>query len=225
MAVRTLGAVKQRVRSLLGDPDGDWLTDDFITPLINQVYEQYCSSLSDTGATLTRKVVVLPGIPLGTSAIIGDLAEPLDSMVDDPINVDWKQAGAPNDMWRPVREAERIPDINPGQNSTPYYEYRAYVLYLTPFLFAIDLRVRADFDPPELVEDKDLILVHPRLGHVLAYGSAALAAAERPTLAWAQTYGAEATTTLNVIRQQLSRGRQGVTLKPARIRPGRTRRR
>ena len=57
----TLGQVKARVRNLLDDPQGSYLTDDFIVPLINEVYADANSQLTSTQSSFDINVVEVPG--------------------------------------------------------------------------------------------------------------------------------------------------------------------
>ena len=62
----TLAQVKARVRNLLDDPQGSYLTDDFIVPLINEVYSDANSQLTSTQSSFDINVVEVPGITPGT---------------------------------------------------------------------------------------------------------------------------------------------------------------
>ena len=43
-----LKEVKARARALVGDPDGDFMTDSYLLPLVNQAYEMFIHSLMAT---------------------------------------------------------------------------------------------------------------------------------------------------------------------------------
>ena len=62
----TLGQVKARVRNLLDDPQGSYLTDSFLVPLICEVYDDANSQLASTQSSWDIAVVEVPGIPPGT---------------------------------------------------------------------------------------------------------------------------------------------------------------
>jgi len=216
--MRNLEDVKARVRSLLGDPDGQWITDDYAVPLINQIYEQQLSFLEQTGSAYLTKSVPCPGIDAG----ISDLTElqedgPLKDLVD-PLQMWWKIAGAPVIQYMPVKEFEVLLDAEQAYPQGAWwpaggmaYKWESYILSITPQNFNVDLLVRGEFDPPALVKDSDLIQVHPHLCHSLAYGTAALMAAERGNPGWQQAYGPQATATLDEIAGQLTRSTNGLT--------------
>ena len=57
----TLGQVKARVRNLLDDPQGSYLTDSFLVPLICEVYDDANSQLASTQSSWDITVVEVPG--------------------------------------------------------------------------------------------------------------------------------------------------------------------
>src|SRR5258708_37171875 len=54
-----LAEVKSRIRALVDDPDGTYVTDGFLAPLINQKYEEIYNRMLSTGAEFERRVVGL----------------------------------------------------------------------------------------------------------------------------------------------------------------------
>ena len=63
--------VKQRVRSIIGDPDGDFLTDAYLGPMVNHVYGLEVLYLRNAGALNIEKVQIIADLPAGKS----DLSE------------------------------------------------------------------------------------------------------------------------------------------------------
>ncbi len=88
----TLGQVKARVRNLLDDPEGSYLTDDFLVPLICEVYDDANSQLASTQSSWDIALVEVPGIAPGTPNLAsyqtGD--GPLANLTDQPLRIDWK---------------------------------------------------------------------------------------------------------------------------------------
>ena len=56
------------------------------------------------------------------------------------------------------------------------WEFRSEVIWLTPSSIAVDLRIRGEFGPAALTSDDSVLISHPRIGYVVAYGTAALVA-------------------------------------------------
>ena len=206
----TLGQVKARVRSLLDDPEGSYLTDGFLLPLIGEVYDDANSQLASTQSSWDIAVVEVAGITPGTP----NLAPwqrgtgPLATLTDQPLRIDWKAAGYDPAYYRLVRNYEVLPDLQPREGLAGW-EYRSGVIWLTHASIAVDVRVRGEFGPPPLAEDDDVLVSHPRIGYVVAYGTAAMVATVRGNDAWTQQYEQKALEGMDEIMEQLVRAEQG----------------
>lgn len=111
----TLGQVKARVRNLLDDPQGSYLTDSFLDPLICEVYDDANSQLASTQGSWDISVVEVPGVPAGTPNLApwqaaGGL---LATLTDQPLRIDWKPAGDDSSYYRLVRNYGVLPDLQP----------------------------------------------------------------------------------------------------------------
>lgn len=202
--------VKARVRSLLDDPQGSWVTDGFIVPLINEVYEDACSQIASTQSSWDVSVVEVPGIQPGTPNL-SDQQSPgglLAGLTDQPLRIDWKPAGQDPSCYLLVPNYEVLPDLQP-QQCVAGWEYRSNVIWLTQFSIAVDLRIRGEFGPPALNDDESVLMAAPRIGYVVAYGTAGLVAAVRGNKEWAAGYEQKAMEGLDEIMEQLVRAEQG----------------
>jgi hypothetical protein len=206
----TLGQVKARVRNLLDDPQGSYLTDDFITPLINEVYADANSQLTSTQSSFDINVVEVAGITPGTPNMSAFQAPggPISHLAAQPLRIDWKVAGQDPSTYQLVTNYGVLPDLQPQQGMAGW-EFRANVIWLTPSSIAVDLRIRGEFGFPPLSAEDDVLLSHPRIGYVVAYGTAALIATVRGNPGWTTAYTAASTQGLDEIMEQLVRMEQG----------------
>ena len=213
----TLAQVKARVRTLLDDPQGSYLTDNLLVPLISEVYDDANSQLASTQSSWDISVVEVPGIPPGTPNLapwqVGSGL--LGALTDEPLRIDWKPAGDDPSYYRLVRNYEVLPDLQPGEGVAGW-EFRSQVVWLTHSSIAVDLRVRAEFAPPPLIADDSVLLSHPRIGYVVAYGTAALVATVRGNDAWTRQYEQKAMEGMDEIMEQLVRAEQGQVRRVAR---------
>jgi hypothetical protein len=206
----TLGQVKARVRNLLDDPQGSYLTDDFIIPLVAEVYDDANSQLASTQSSYDISVVEVIGVPPGTPNLsacqtgTGTLAH----LMAPPLRIDWKVAGGDPSTYQLARNYGVLPDLQPQQGLAGW-EYRSNVIWLTPASIEMDLRVRGEFGPPPLNSDDSVLTSHPRIGYVVAYGTAALIAAVRGNAPWVAQYEAKAAEAIDEIMEQLVRAEQG----------------
>ena len=206
----TLGQVKARVRNLLDDPQGSYLTDSFLVPLIAEVYDDANSQLSATQSSWDISVVEVLGVQPGTPNLSGLQAprQLLETLTDQPLRIDWKPGGQPANYYQLVTNYEVLPDIQPAQYMYGW-EFRSETIWLTPCTTAVDLRIRGEFGPPALTNDDSVLVSHPRIGYVVAYGTAALVATVRGNDAWTKQYEAKAIEGMDEIMGQLVRAEQG----------------
>jgi hypothetical protein len=199
--MQTVGDVKKKVASLVGDPDLDWLTDDYFLGFANIAYEGAINSLALTCSPYIEKVVTVPGINVGADENnLGPNAQQAAQLplkyLKKPRFLQWKQTGAPSSRYREVKEFSILPNG------------RSQVAPLT-----VDIEVRGDFMPPPLTQDTDIVQVHPNMGPCLALMIGALIGMERPNQGWVEAYGTEGKDQLGKIEADLSRQQQHLTFR------------
>ena len=206
----TVGRVKARARALVDDPRGSWCTDDFLVPLIQDLYDDANAQLVSTQSSWDIGVVEIPGVVPGTPNLADQQTAGglLAQMTDQPLRIDWKPAGQPASTYLLVPNKEVLPDIQPAQYMVSW-EYRANVIWLTPCTMAVDLRVRGEFDPPDLSQDTSVLTSHPRVGVAISYGVAALCAVVRGNKAWEVTYNQKYMEIMDEVMGELVRSEQG----------------
>lgn len=219
--VNTLGDVKAEVRSLVGDPDGDFVTDAYVTPLINIVLKKAVNYLEGTCSPFITKVVDLTNIPAGYTTFVKEqkTGGPLAGLMN-PLRIEYKQAGMPINQFCKAEGIDILPNISPDANPTTrgmFWELRSFIVYLTPLSYIADMRVRGEFRPAPLLQDDDVIAVHPMLSTALSFGTAALIGAERGNQSYVTNYKPEAESTLDDVAAQLVRQQQGVTARIGKV--------
>jgi hypothetical protein len=139
----TLGQVKARVRNLLDDPQGSYLTDAFVVPLICEVYDDANSQLASTQSSWDIAVIEVPAVPAGTPNLASYQtgSGPLANLTDQPLRIDWKPTGDDPSYYRLVRNYEVLPDFQPAEG-IPGWEFRSQVIWLGMSSIAVDLRIR-----------------------------------------------------------------------------------
>jgi hypothetical protein len=230
--MNTVLDVKQRIKALVGDPDGDFCTDAYLLPLINLAYEDSINALEGTCSPFITQLQPCPNLPLGTTSLVAQqkAGQPLDGLVN-PLSIEIKQAGQPDTSYCFLKRVDILPNssnIGLNQPANIYWqslcwEWRSYVIYLTTLPYPADIRVRGEFRPPALVKDTDPIVVHPMMAAALAYAAAALVGAERGNAGYVTKYGDAATARFDDISAELVRQQQGTTSRVGRMSNGRGR--
>lgn len=208
---------------MVGDPDGQWLNNDTLIPLINQVYESDTSYLAGSCSPYDVKLAVVPNVQPGTTSLIPQQQgqnQPLNGLIK-PRLILAKLAGTPDVNYRQMVEYDVLPNIPAGwpvwQGG---WEWRAFRIWLTPFPQAMDLQVRGDFMPPPLRQDADIFVTHPNMAQCTAYGAAALAAVTVGNQGWQTAYTALHSETLDDISAQLVRQQSALTFRVGRMNRG-----
>lgn len=208
----TVKRVKGRIRSLVDDPSGTWADDIFLDPLIAEAYDDSNSQLASTQSSWDMGLVECPAIEPGTPNLtaLQTGTGPLVTLTDKPERIDWKVAGNDPSTYQLVRNYGVLPDLQPQQGMVGW-EWRAGIIWVSPSSIVVDLRVRAEFAPPDLSSDDSVLTSHPRIGYVISYGVASIAGIVRGNKGWETSYGLKAEEGMDEIMEQLTRESQNET--------------
>lgn len=214
--MNTLANVKAKVRSLLGDPDAEWVTDEYVTPLINQTYaDQYLRIRNACGQNLEAIVPVL-NVNAGTTSLYSyqTAGKPLNGLYT-PDQVWTKPAGTPANYFRRGRGPHQLPHVAPP-GATPMlvhaevdWDWLGNKLLVTPSAIALDFEVWGRFTPPDLTADADELIVDPSMWVATSYGAAAAAGVERANPQILEGWAMRADATCDNIAAELVRQKQG----------------
>lgn len=227
--MNTLLDCKSTVRSIVGDDDpAGWLNDGYLTPKINYAYRfMYLYIKNATGANLEKMVEIPAALDPNGNPITQGLTslaayqQPgkyLDGLYD-PLEVWWKPAGAPELAYRQMREKKTI---LPGQSiprSVPtsslwgnsmQWTWRGNQLFITPCSFPIDILVDGRFNPPALVKDTDVLIVHPDMETCVTPQTISIIGIESGNAGWTGIDPKAEAAADNIVAE-IIRGKQGVT--------------
>jgi len=212
-----LSTLKSRIRALVDDPDATYATDAFLLPLINQKYEELYNRMLSTGAEFERKAVELFNVSPQTQDLSAYMlsGQPLELMVQ-PLTLEWKTVGLDSTNYRTAALVDKVKDVIPDQ-FIQNWEWRAGIIYFTPCVLAVDLRIRGDFLFAPLTSDADVVAAMKNFGHALAYGAAALIGLVRGNQAWVQAYTLLQDNALDDLMQYLARKDQAKVRRVGRI--------
>lgn len=212
-----LTTLKSRIRALVDDPDATYATDAFLLPLINQKYEELYNRMLSTGAEFERKAVELFNVAAQTQDLSAYslAAQPLELMVQ-PLSLEWKMAGLDNTNYKTASLVDKVRDVTPDQFISEW-EFRSGIIYFTPCVLALDLRIRGDFLFSSLVSEGDQVTAGKNFGHALAYGCAALIGLVRGNQAWVQAYTMIQDNAIDDVMQYLTRKDQAKVRRVGRI--------
>jgi hypothetical protein len=194
---------------------GDFCTDAYLLPLINQALDEAVHYLEGTCSPFIERVVPVPNVDAGTTSFTKQQS-PDGALYGlmNPLEIRAKQAGAFPSNFYVIDRTDRMPDVNPpglAPFSKAFWEWRSWIVYLTPLNYAADFEVRGEFRPSQLQKDGDIIPIHPMMTVGLAFATAALIGAERGNQGFITNYEPKAEATLDDIAAELVRQQQGTT--------------
>lgn len=200
-----LAEVKTRIRAMVDDPNGTYVTDGFLAPLIQQKYEEIYNRMLSTGAEFERQVVELPAVAAATADLSAYTAsgKELELMLQ-PIMFEYKLTGLAPTSYLPATLVDRLNDFTPGQ-FIQNWEFRSGVIYFTPSVLVMDIRIRGDFLFGALTQDNDAITAAKNLGHAVAYGTASLIGVVRGNPSWTTAYATLQDNSLDDVMQYMTR--------------------
>jgi hypothetical protein len=168
---------------------------------------------------------VCPNLPEGTTWLQEQQkpGQPLFGLMN-PLQLEFKPAGTLENNYTFAGRREILPNVTPfgaPQIRGMEWEWRSYIVYTTPLPYPADLRIRGEFTPPPLVNDADMIVVHPMMAVALAFGTAALIGSERGNTTYKTDYTTQAQNVLDDIEAELVRQNQGTTQRLGKMSRGR----
>lgn len=230
--MNTLGDVKKTVRSLVGDDEGSWTGDSYLVPKINFAYRTaYLKIKTATGQALEQGIEI-PDFAdannndgtkgLTSLAAFQQPGKPLEGLYQ-PLFLWWKPAGAQPRFYRECVEKQTLPSSLPLVGSwftQMYFTWRSNQLLVTPINAPIDLLVDGRFNPPPLVKDEDVLVVHPDMETAVSPLTLAVIGTEAGNTGFQSQGQAAADIAIDNICNLLTLAKQGYTARAGRMAQG-----
>lgn len=218
--MKTFSQVKAQVRSLLGDPRGDWTSDAYIEPMIGLMYGAILLNMKNATSLNLQKIVYLQNVPPGTTSLkkfqtaADDNDAPLAGLTD-PLDIWVKPTGQPASYYRQAARQTTLPHYDPnaitGNLSLVdlYWNWVGNQINMTGAGQPIDIEVTGRFNAPPL-EDPDAELAgHEDIWIAVSFQSASICGVERTNPALLEGYATRGTAAEDNIIADLIRQKQG----------------
>jgi hypothetical protein len=201
----------KRIQACMEDPAGKLFTRDYILTFLDMNNEDLFVELAAMGFNYDDRVVVLEGVPANTNDLIlyQQADQPLAEMMT-PISMEWKPAGAPDEQYRPVLNADKVLDVKDAQDIRSY-EWREGRIRISPATIDVDLRMRVQALPEEMNDESDPEIVG--LTNVLVYRTASMIWGTRGNDVQEAKWGARALEAKDNFQSMLIKREQGVVRK------------
>lgn len=173
----SVSTVVARVQLLLEDQGQDWASTDYVIQYLGIHNEDVESFLENLDLSYDTDVIVLSAVPAGTTdlSLYQQDGGPLDMMVMATA-LEWRLVGEDDTKWRPVRRKDKVLDVQAVMGIASY-EWRHGLVFISPSVVDVDIRVRAEDLPAVLDSDSSTYI--KGLTNVLVYGVAELICASR----------------------------------------------
>lgn len=143
-----------RVQTLVAEMGSDWADPDYILEHLVIVNDDLEEELQAYDLNFDTQVVVLPAVPANTTDLGGYQGDgqPLCGLLL-PKALEWRAVGQNQEEWLPVPYVEKVVDTDTGTGEpgvpvasdaaeVESWEWRNGVIFISPCMTAVDLRVR-----------------------------------------------------------------------------------
>jgi hypothetical protein len=146
------------VQAKLDDPDGTYITPDYVLSFVEDTYEELANSLRLTDSDFDERVLELPGVQAGLPDLssYAQPGKPLEELLT-PRMLEWKLPGQGANFYRAAAgPLDKLPDVpDPGIPQITAWTFLGRVIQITKTSTALDLRITGDFLPDPLVSGDD----------------------------------------------------------------------
>ena len=221
----TLGDLTPRIQALCDDPDGTYITPEYISNHAQQQYERLVNRLrAETGSEFDYNIALLPNVTQGLPNLsqYQQTGQPLASLITPSI-IEWKLPGQNDTYYRrangPLDYPQDLPDAGiPALDSWAWIRRNVLVSKTST---ALDLRITGQFLFDPLLDQDSAIELDLTCNVVIVYMIALAIAKARGNPAWVVSYQADTDETFDDLKIALVKADQGKTRRVARMMRGR----
>lgn len=209
-----------RVQSKLDDPDGTYITPEYVLGFVNDVYDWLFNKLSLTGSQFSEADVIIPGVAAGSPDLsqYQQPGQPL-AMLVQPTMLRWRIPGLDESYFRkangPLDAPRDLPA--PGLPQLDSWAWVRYVIELSQCSTPLDIEVTGSFLFDPLTEPDDPVAIAMNANRVFSSKLASDIGAARGNDKWVAKYGNDADEALDDLAVLLVRARQATTHRVGRI--------
>lgn len=175
--LNTAGEIAKQAVYLVGDPNGDYTSESFVTTAIQLAQDDLMNYLySNPNLSRGKMALVLPAVAAGTQSLSDYFTgkkEPSLALLKDIVSVREKPAGSNDAQYTQLAERNEIPVVQP----LPYNNVYVWVgdnILLPGASQALDIRIWGTFEPQTITGYESPVL--PNCKVPLVWGTAAMLA-------------------------------------------------
>lgn len=205
-----LSDITKRVQAKHDDPDGTYVTPEYVTGFAQDAYEWLFGKLRLVGWDNTEEILTLPAVPAGLPTLDQYQAngQPL-AMLVAPRMIRWKLPGQDPTYWTEADFLD-VPNTLPnGANYLDSWAWLRYSIKLANYSAALDLEITGEFLFDPLTSQESQIQISLAANRCFASKIACEAAKARRIPEWVTQYGADADEAYDDLAIAMTKANQG----------------
>lgn len=205
-----LSDIVKRVQAKHDDPDGTYVTPEYVTGFAQDCYEWLFGKLRLVGWDNTEEILMLPAVPAGLPNLDSYQVngQPLAGMVQ-PRLIRWKLPGQDPTYWQEADLLDAPNDIQDGANYLDSWAWLRYSIKLSNYSTALDLEITGEFLFDPLIAQESQIQISIAANRCLASKIASEAAKARRIPDWVKQYGDDADEAYDDLAIAMTKANQG----------------
>lgn len=213
-----LSDITKRVQAKHDDPDGTYVTPEYVVGFAQDAYEWLFGKLRLVGWDNTEEIITLPAVPPGLPNLDSyqALAKPLAMMVQ-PRLIRWKLPGQDPTYWEEADLLDVPNDIPNGANYLDSWAWLRYSIKLANYSCALDLEITGEFLFDPLTSQESQIQISIAANRCFASKIACEAAKARRISDWVTQYGDDADEAYDDLAIAMTKANQGKTRRVGRM--------
>jgi hypothetical protein len=208
-----------RVQSKCDDPDGTYLTSDYVMGFAQDAYEWLYDKMLTADSDFDQQVVILPAVAAGSPDLTQYQAsgQPLATLVQ-PRMIRWRLPGQDATFFRRADgPLDYVRDMPAGIPQLDSWAWMRFSVKLSNFSTALDLEVSGDFLFDTLTSPDSQLQISINANRVLACKIASEVGKARGNDKWVTIYGADADDAFDDLMLAMTRAKQAKTHRVGRI--------
>lgn len=214
-----LDDITKRVQFKHDDPDGIYVTDEYVMGFAQDSYEWLFGKLRLVGWDNSEEIIVLPAVPAGLPTLDSYQAvgQPLATLVQ-PRMIRWKLPGQDPTFWqRSDGPLDSPRDIQNGAALLDSWAWLRYSVKLSNYSTPLDLEMTGEFLFDPLTSNESQIQISIAANRCFASKIASEAAKARRIPDWVKQYGDDADEAFDDLAIAMTKANQGKTRRLGRM--------
>ena len=212
-----------RAQGKCDDPEGTYITPEYVMLFVQEVYEWIYGKLALTDYSFDEEIVILPAVPAGSPDLVNyqQPGQALEQLVQ-PRMIRWRIPGQDATYWRradgPLDSPRDLPEA--GYPYLDSWSWMKYVVELSNFSTALDLEITGSFMFDPLTDPESPVEIAKLANRAFSCKIASEIGKARGNDKWKVDYAADADEAIDDLAIKLVKADQAISHRIARMSRG-----